>query len=68
MKRSRRLLIECLANISYPTKTIEEKMQEQERPTVPAPSSKDEAKMYQDLLNMIRSDKKTRAGKRTRND
>ena len=35
-------------------KTIEEKMEKQDRPTVPADKSEDEAKFYEDLLKMVK--------------
>ena len=41
---------------SHHPKTISERIKKQDAPTVPAPESEDEAKMYEDFLKMLEED------------
>jgi len=58
MSKYNRLLVKYLAKIAQHTKTIEEIMEEQDRPTVPAPESKDEKKLYEELLKLLKDEEK----------
>jgi len=59
MQNLQQMLVIYLKKIAqHNKKTIEEKMEEQDRPTIPAEQSKDEAELYKKLLELIESDKK----------
>lgn len=52
------LILKYIAKIASEPKSIKEKMEEEDRPTVPAEVSEDERKFYEDLLKMLKPEKK----------
>lgn len=59
MERLNKLIDKYIKVVAQHTpKTISERIKEQERPTIPAEESEDEAKMYEELLSLLKKDKK----------
>lgn len=48
-----KLLIKYITKIATEPKSIKEKIEEQDRPTVPAEVSEDERKFYDELLKLL---------------